>query len=119
MRSLQEWKNFKLNKNTLTIEGNIDLNASAAVLATTDIAGATVAKTGTGEYTITLGKGYKSEVNCQLTVKSDTDADVVAQIDSIDVTASTKTVVIKTMVGAVPTDVSGATTVYFMLVVKQ
>jgi len=105
----------------LRFEGIVNLNASAAVLnATSAVKGGTWAKTGTGEYTFTLQQGFKGALACLATVQSDTDVDITAQIDSIDVSNGTSSnVVIKTMAAAVPTDVSAAASIHFYLSVQE
>lgn len=101
------------------VEGIVNLNASAAVLNATETLGGTWAKTGTGEYTFTLQRGFKKALNCQVTVQSDTDVDVTPQIDSINVSNGvSSTVVVKTMVANVPTDVTAAASLHFYLSMK-
>ncbi len=116
------WKSKQYNLQTLRVEGYIGLTAGAAIDSNnTLLNAASVAKTGTGEYTVTLDRKYKSLYNCQLTFESDTDVDITLQVDAIDVagTSAAKTVVIKTMVGAVPTDVSNASRIFLYLAVRS
>lgn len=116
------WKSKQYNIQTLRIEGYIGLTSAAAIdSANTLLNAATVAKTGTGEYTVTLNRKYTALYNCQLTFESDTDVDITLQVDAIDVagTSAAKTVVIKTMVGAVPTDVTNASRIFFYLAVRS
>ena len=116
------WKSKQYNLATLRIEGYIGLTSGAAVDASnTLLNGATVAKSGTGEYTVTLSRKYKTLYNCQVSFESDTDVDIAVQIDSIDVAgaSATKTIVLKTMAGATPTDVSAAARVFFYLAVRD
>lgn len=111
-------KQYSFEPNLVILAGKIDLNASAAVLSTTDVQNAaSVTKTGTGEYTITLNDSYTKKLSIQATVESDTDADLVAQIDSSDIqgNSAAKTIVIKTMAAAVPTDASAAATIYITI----
>ncbi len=118
-RSFKFWKNFSFHRNVARIEGVIDLSAAAAVESSTEILGASVAKTGTGEYTVTLERPYKGHIACVTQFESSTDVDIACQLDSIDVTSASKTIVIKTMAGAVPTDVSAAASIHIYLSVKQ
>ena len=116
------WKSKQYNLQTLRIEGYIGLTAAAAIDSdNTLLNAATVAKTGTGEYTITLNRKYQALYNCLLTFESDTDVDISLQVDSIDVAGQTaaKTVVIKTLVGAVPTDVTNASRIFLYLAVRS
>lgn len=116
------WKSKQYNLQTLRIEGYIGLTGAAAIDSdNTLLNAAAVAKTGTGEYTVTLDRKYKSLYNCQVSFESDTDVDITLQIDAIDVagTSAAKTVVIKTMVGAVPTDVSNASRIFLYLAVRS
>lgn len=70
---------------------------------------ATFARTGTGEYTITLQDKYQRLMSAQLTVLAATAVDLVAQLKSEDV-AGAKTIVFNMNAGATPTDTANAVT---------
>jgi hypothetical protein len=77
-----------------------------------DIKGATCARTGVGEYTVTLTDKFAALMDCQLTLEAATAVDLVPQIKSHDV-SSAKTIVFRLLAGATPTEVAAASTVHF------
>lgn len=116
-REFIHWKSYQPRLNTIRIEGTVTL-ASDASISAQDVPATTVTKTGTGEYTFTFDKKYRQRYNCQVSFESDTDVDITTQIDSVDVVTA-KTVVVKTMAGAVPTDVSAIGKINFYIAVKR
>ncbi len=115
-------RNFHLMKGSLDrglvfMSGVISINASAAVTGET-IVGASVAKTGTGQYTITLEDAYNECKAVQLQLGAATAVDLVPQVVSVDV-ASAKTVVFKLLAGSTATDPAAACNVQVLLVLKN
>lgn len=106
-----------LEKGVKVIAGSISIGSNAAVSSET-IMGASVAKTGTGAYTITLEDAYPALLSCNLTVMAATAVDLVPQIVSADV-VSAKTIVFKLLTGATATDPSAACKVQVMIVLKN
>jgi hypothetical protein len=94
-----------------SIHGIIDIAADASV-AGSSIKGATVAKSGTGEYTVTLADKFNALMDVQLTVEAATPVDLVPQILSTDV-SGTKEIVFSLLTGATPTDPSAVCKVHF------
>lgn len=84
-----------LEKELITIVGRIPLNSSAAV-GTKVGRGFTVAKTGTGEYTVTLQDKYKALIGHSFGVIGSGTIVTVPELKSEDV-AATGTFIIKTV----------------------
>ena len=63
---------------------------------------ASIARSGAGEYTITLQDGWNDLFAANITVVSATPLDLVAQVDNYSL--ANKTIVFNTLAGAVPTD---------------
>jgi hypothetical protein len=99
----------------IKLAGVISLSAAAAVTAST-IPFATVAKTSTGEYTITLDDTYVELRSCQMTML--TSEDLVARMASHDV-SSAKTIVIETATAATATDASAVAEIHVELTFKD
>lgn len=76
------------------------------------IKGATVVRSGVGEYTVTLSDKYAALMDCQLTLEASTAVDLVPQIKSHDVSGA-KTIVFRLLAGATPTEVAAAAKVHF------
>jgi len=100
-------------KNLTGLHGIISINSSAAVTGET-INGATVAKTGTGEYTITLDDKYPAIEACELQLEAATAVDLVPQVVSTDVVGA-KTIVFKLLAGSTATNPSAACKVHVAL----
>ena len=79
----------------------------------------TVAKSATGEYTITLLDTWNELVSAYVSVEAATAVDLVAQIDNHDVTAATPVVVINLNAAATPTEPAAVTVVHFQLVLSN
>jgi hypothetical protein len=79
-----------------------------------------VARTGTGEYTITLDQTWASLVSATASIAMSTPTDLQPQWGAIDV-ASAKTLVLQALAGATPTDIASnaANRVHFCLWVKR
>lgn len=70
-----------------------------------NLLGASVAQTGVGEYTITLDDTFNALMACNLEYQAATAVDLIPQIKSTDV-SSAKTIVVRLLTGATPTDPS-------------
>lgn len=79
---------------------------------------ASVARTGVGEYTVTLADQYSALESCNLTLKAATAVDLVPQIKSHDV-AGAKTIVFRLLAGATATEVAAACEVHFSAVLRN
>lgn len=102
-------------KRQVMLTGVISLSSAAAVTGET-LPFATVAKTGTGTYTITLNDTYQQMRSCQLTMLTTEDA--LARIKSHAV-SSTKTVVIETVTAGTVADVTAVAEVHVTLLFKD
>lgn len=106
-----------MNKEIKIIAGHFDAVAASATKV--QGLGYTVAKTGTGEYTITLDDPYNALISGQVTVEDSTPVDLVAQIDNHDVTGTVKTVVINLLAAASPTNGAATTKIHFALFLQN
>ena len=102
---------YSHTKMLTSVHGIIELSAAGAVVSET-IQGATVAKTGTGEYTVTLDDKFNALMDVQLTLEAAVPVDLVPQILSTDV-SGTKEIVFSLLAGATPTDPSAVCKVHF------
>jgi hypothetical protein len=108
---------YSLWKKPVLVSGKISLSAAAAV-SSFDIPGvATVAKTGTGEYTVTLQDKYCKLISLQLSA-SDSTQDLLVDSKSIDV-VSAKTFKIITKVAGSAANITAACTVYVNLLASN
>lgn len=78
---------------------------------------ASVARTGTGQYTITLADSYVALVSATFTWMAATAIDLVPQIVSHDVVTA-KTIVVKALAGATATDTANTVQHYLMFDLK-
>jgi hypothetical protein len=108
-----------LNKFVKIIAGTFEVAASGGAATKVKGMGWEVAETATGEYTITLDDQYNGLLSCQLTIEAATPVDLVAQLDSHDVTVSPPVVVLNLLAGAIPTEPSAITRVHFMLMLSN
>ena len=106
-----------LDKKVVWLHGVINLSAAAAVSSST-ILGASVAKTTTGTYTITLADKYPELLAVHAQFGAATAVDQACQIGAVDV-ASAGTIVIRTQVAATATDVSAAAQIYVSICLKN
>jgi hypothetical protein len=104
-------------KKLVSIHGVVSIAADASVSGHT-IKGATVTKTGVGEYTIELDDAYVDLVSAQATFQAATAVDLVPQIKSADVTTA-KTVVIRLLTGVTPTDPSAVCKLHVHLLLRN
>lgn len=88
------------------------------VSSSTALNGASVARTGVGEYTVTLSNTYNALESCNLTLKAATAVDLVPQIKSDDV-SSAKTIVFRLLAGATATELAAVATVNFSAVLRN
>lgn len=111
-------RNFKrvqaLDNETKIVAGNFTVSTGTP----TKVAGLgwTVAGTGTGEFTVTLDDRYPALIAANAIVEGTGGIDLFAQIDATDV-ADARTVVINTVVAAVPTATD--CTVHFTLILRN
>jgi hypothetical protein len=108
-----------LNKEVKLIAGSFSIAASGGTATKVSGLGYTVAKSATGEYTITLSDRYPALISAVATVQAATPVDLVAQIDNHDVSAATPIVVLNLNAGATPTEPSAVTVVNFVLVLQN
>lgn len=87
----------------ILVGGKIALSAAAAVTSS-DIKGASVAKTGTGEYTITLEDKFSGMIGASLVAADNAAKDLVLELKSINLSAKTMIVVTKIAGVAANTD---------------
>jgi len=99
------------------IQGTISIAADASV-SSESIVGASVTKTGTGEYTITLDETYNALMACNVTLEAATAVDLVPQIKSTDVSGA-KTVVINLNAGATPTNPSAVCKIHVSIFMRN
>jgi hypothetical protein len=98
--------------------GTINLSAAAAVSSHTfSSLIASVVKSATGTYTITLADKWVGHFGVQVSVQSSLDT-VSAAIVSVDA-ASAKTVVLKTLIGGAAADVTAASVLHVSLILKN
>jgi hypothetical protein len=97
------------------LSGVVKLSAAAAVDSAT-IPYASVTKTDTGEYTITLDDKYVELRSAQLTMQ--TSEDVQARLASNDV-SSAKTLVVETATAGSAADVTAAAEIHVTLILKD
>lgn len=113
------WQSFQLNRDVMRLEGKVDISAAAAVVDADSMLGGSWAKQGTGIYRFTVENKHKREVFCaQVSFKSDTDVDLVAQIDTDDL-ESNGYIDVKLLAGATATDPSAACSIYLYLSTKR
>lgn len=116
-------RNFKrvqaLNSEVKIIAGSFSIAASGGAATKVTGLGYSVAKSATGEYTITLEDSYPTLISATATVQAATAVDLVAQIDNADVSAATPVVVLNLNAGATPTEPSAVTVVNFILVLQN
>ena len=108
-----------LNKELKIIAGSFSIAASGGAATKLTGLGYTVAKSTTGEYTITLADKYNALISGTATVQAATPVNLHAQIDSHDVTAATPTVVINLVAVATPTEPSAVTVVNFTFILQN
>lgn len=107
---------YSFFKKPVLLAGKFSLNASAAVTATAIKGVASVAKTGTGTYLVTLEDQYFALFSVSTSVV-DSAQDIVADCSAFDLAAKTFTVTTK--VAGSAANVSDACDVYLSLVLSN
>lgn len=100
-----------------SIHGSIDVASSTTGVTATSIVGATAARTGTGEITITFVDKWNFFKWAAFQILSATAQDRVVQIKSVDLSA--KTLVLELLAGATATDPASALTIYCNIFVSN
>lgn len=106
---------YSFYKKPVVLGGKISLSAVGAVTAS-DVKGFSVAKTGTGLYTITLEDQYSKLVSINANV-ADSAEDLAINFASVNLTA--KTIVIQTKVAGTIADIGDACDLYLNLVLSN
>lgn len=100
-----------------TIAGTIGINADGSV-GLVNIPGAKVTKTNVGEYTVSLNETYNAVVAVIPMWQAAAAVNLVPQIKSVDL-AVAKTVVIRMLVEATPTDPSAVSVLHVMIMARN
>lgn len=112
-----------LSRDVKEIQGTIKVVGAASAannVVTMETGGygvASVARSGAGEYTITLEDAWIALESANITLQAATAIDLVPQIKSTDV-VSAKTIVFSTLAAAVPTDTANTITHRFHFSLK-
>lgn len=106
---------YSFYKKPVMLGGKISLNSSAAITAS-DVKGFSVAKTGTGLYTITLQDQYSKLVSINANV-ADSAEDLAINFASVNLTA--KTIVIQTKVAGTIANLTDACDLYLNIVLSN
>jgi hypothetical protein len=107
-----------LNHEVKIIAGQFSIAASGGAATKVQGLGWEVAKSATGEYTVTLDDSYVALLSANVQVQAAVAVDLVAQVESADVVTA-KTVVINLNAGATPTEPAAVTVVHFMLCLRN
>lgn len=94
----------------ILVAGSISLAADASVISST-IKGASVAKTGTGAYTITLEDKFSALISISVQAGSSAAA-IWGDVGAVDVNSAQTIVVITSNASGAPTDVGATITLY-------
>jgi hypothetical protein len=108
-----------LNKEVKIIAGSFSIAASGGAATKVSGLGYSVAKSGTGLYTVTLDDQYSDLIAASATIQAATAVNLVAQIKSETLAASTRTFIISLNAGATPTEPAAVTVVHFVLVLQN
>ncbi len=108
---------YSFTRNLTSLNGPISLASGTDGVSSSSIVGATVARTGVGEITITLADKWPSLVFIDAQLLSATARDLVPQVKSVDL--PNKLIVINLLAGATPTDPLNAMTLYVNLMFKN
>lgn len=101
---------YSFTKGLVALQGPISLASGTVGVSSSSINGASAARTGVGEITVTFQDLFQALVFVDAMILSATARDLVPQIKSMDLTA--KTIVINLLAGATPTDPANAMTLY-------
>ena len=108
---------YSFTRNLTSLNGPVVLDSGTLGVNSSSIVGATVARTGVGEITITLADKWPTLVFIDAQILSATARDLVPQIKSVDLT--NKLIVINLLAGATPTDPLNAMTLYVNMMFKN
>jgi len=100
------------------VAGSWSIAASGGAATKIEGLGWEVAKSATGQYTITLQDNYVGLISAQFTVGAATAVDLKPQLVSSDV-VSAKTVIMKLLAVATATEPSAVTLVHFVLFLRN
>jgi hypothetical protein len=100
------------------IHGSINIASGTTGVSSQSLNGATAARTGVGEITITLGDKYPELLACDFKVQAATAQDLVPQIKSVDVVTA-KTIVVRLLTGASPADPASAIVLYMNALLRN
>lgn len=106
---------YSFYKKPVMLGGKVSLNASAAITSQ-DGKGFSVAKSGTGLYTITLEDQYSKLISINANV-ADSAQDVALNFASVNLTA--KTIVLQTKVAGTIADLGDACDIYLNIVLSN
>ena len=107
-----------LARKTIILAGKISLSVLGAVTSTDSVGAFTVAKTGTGEYTLTLADQYQKLLGASVMLAGNVTDDLVASLGAVDV-ASAKTIEVLLLDAGTAADVTAATDLYVTLVLSN
>lgn len=109
-----------LGKGRKIIAGSFLPNGGSAIAADSAWNGFSVARTGAGQFTITLTDSYLALVSAVATIQMNSATDLVPQWGAIDVVTA-KTLVLNTNAVATPTDIASNANnrVFFELVLRN
>lgn len=105
-----------LARKQIVLAGSVSLSALAAV-SSQDFLGGTIAKTGTGEYTLTLADQYQKLLSASLQV-AESAGGTVGVVGAADVVTA-KTVKLLTVTAGAPADVTATAKLYITLVLSN
>lgn len=104
---------YSYTKGLVALQGPISLASGTVGVSSSSINGASAARTGVGEITITFQDVFQALVYAGAQVLSATARDLVPQIKSVSI--ANKQVVINLLTGATPTDPANAMVLYINL----
>lgn len=107
-----------LDKNVVCLTGTATIATGTGGVTANNCLGLSVARTGTGAFTITLQDRYPELLSVNLGIAKATAQDLVAQVESVNL--STRTITFRLLTGTTPTDVtSEAATLYIDVKLKN
>lgn len=106
---------YSFYKKPVMLGGKVSLSAAAAVTSS-DLKGMSIAKTGTGLYTITLEDKYSKLIGINAGI-ADSTQDLAVVFQSVNLSA--KTIVLVTKVAGTAADVSDACDLYLNIVLSN
>lgn len=119
MANLTSYPIKAINLDTVVLAGSFSIAASGGAATVVSGREYTVAKSATGEYTITLSQRWNQLVGANFTIQAATPVDIVAQIDNHDVTATIPVIVINLNAVATPVEPAAVTVVQFILLLSN